>query len=387
MPAGPEWIAEAIRFDQDPDTGATIEQLTSEPVTSTNIYPEQRFASADGTRIAISRKPFGQPTQLWVCDLRSYRLCRIDEGEPIGANPSRDAVYYLKRVDGSARLKRLNLADLTTEELLDFHEQPPPQVGAMSPDERYFVGGPYPMGDKSYCLHRLEMGTGKQKLLCEIEDMSNPHLQIEPGSGDQVLVQINRGDNTDSRTGHRQLSGKLGATLAVVSLTSGEVTSLPVGRPHTPGITGHECWAGTSGEIVFTAGQYRVSKTAFVTFREPSEEEHEMPAAAIYGIKPGQPEARIVSQGLLFNHLAASDDGRFFVADDHLTGRIYIGSLKTGRYLGLCDSNTRQGQCQHSHVHAYLTGDNRHVVFTSIATGVAQVYAALLPADFLAPIS
>ena len=49
------WVPESIRYGRDDKSGVEIEQLTSEPVTSTNIYCEQRYASADGARIAIAR--------------------------------------------------------------------------------------------------------------------------------------------------------------------------------------------------------------------------------------------------------------------------------------------------------------------------------------------
>ncbi|MGY8656858.1 MAG: hypothetical protein ACKVJX_24880, partial [Verrucomicrobiia bacterium] len=62
---------------------------------------------------------------------------------------------------------------------------------------------------------------------------------------------------------------------------------------------------------------------------------------------------------------------------------IHIGGVETGRVLKLCDSRTRQGRPQYTHAHPYLTPDNRHVIFNSNVTGVAQVYAATVPAAFL----
>ena len=66
MASANKWVPEAIRFGVDRESGAEIEQLTSEPVTSTNIYCEQRFTSADGKRIAIERKPFGRPAEMAI---------------------------------------------------------------------------------------------------------------------------------------------------------------------------------------------------------------------------------------------------------------------------------------------------------------------------------
>ena len=376
------WVPEAIRYEQDAESGAEVEQLTSEPVTSTNIYCEQRYASADGSRIAIARTPFSLPPEVWVCDLRSLRLRRVAQGTPIAANCWRSALYFVPPGEGEARVMRLDLDELTTRELLRL-DGSPPRVGAVSPDERWFVGGPYHVYDNIYALRRTDLTTGETSPLCEIEDTFNPHTQFEPGRGRQVMVQINRGGRANRRTGKRTLTGPLGSTLCVVDVESGEQTPLPVGRPHTTGITGHACWAGKTGRLLFTAGVFYVSTSAFVSYREPNDTEHGQPRAAIYSVAPGGGEAKVVAQDRMFNHIAASEDGRLFVADDHASGRVFIGSLATGKSLGLCDSRTRQGACQHSHVHAYMTPDNRHVVFNSIVTGVAQVYAARVPDGFL----
>ena len=380
------WVPEALRYGQDAVSGAEVEQLTSEPVTSTNIYCEQRYASADGTRIAIERRPFGRPVELWVCDLRSLRLCRAAEGTPVGANSALDAVYYLAADGGGSRLMRLDLKDISSRELFRF-DGPPPSSAAVSPDERWLVTGPYPLRDNVFGLHRVELASGRACALCEAEDMFNPHLQFDPGQGRLSIVQINRGGRVNLATGGLSLTGPVGATLRALDVESGELIPLPIGRPHTPPISGHECWAGKSGRLLFTAAQYTMTASAHVTLKAPPDEERDMPPAAIYSVAPGETSARVVARGLLFNHLAASDDGRFFIADDHATGHIYIGSVATGRYLPLCGSGTRQGACQHSHVHAYLTPDNRHVVFNSLVTGVAQVYAASVPDGFLEQVS
>lgn len=377
------WIPEAIRYDTDVRNGAEIEQLTSEPVTSTNIYCEQRFTSADGQRIAIQRTPFSQPAELWVCDLSWMKLARIGQGVAIAANAPRNAIYYVQDADHEpARLVRLDLSTLNTQTVWQF-EDAAPRCGAVSPDERWFVCGPYPVSENVYSLRRLDLVENRAETCCELADMFNPHMQFNPADGRQLVVQVNRGGRRLQQDGARQMADRRGATLSLVDLVSGDVSPLPVGRPDTPGISGHECWLGETGQLLFTAGHYRVSASAHVTLRTPPTDEQHMPSAAIYSIIPGAATATVLAQGLLFNHVAASDDGRFFIADDHASGRIYIGSAATGQYLPLCDSHTRQGTCQHSHAHAYMTPDQQHVIFNSIVTGVPQVYAARIPDGFL----
>lgn len=356
------WEPEAIRFSVDSESGSEIEQLTSEPVTSTNIYCEQRVASADGSRIAISRKPFGRPMEIWVCDLRSLKLVKASEGHPLGGNAKRNAVYFISRKNDTHVLTRLDLKEMSLSDIWSLGKTAVPKAGAVSPDERFFVCGPFHVRDNVYALKRVDLKTGAVKVLREIEDTFNPHLQFNP-AGNQFIVQINRGGRLDPSSGKRLLTGPLGATLVVVDVETGDIIPLPAGKPRTPAISGHEAWVGETGRVIFTAGRYRTSTSSFVTIDAPSESERDAPGAAIYSAVPGDEDANIVASGLLFNHLAASDDGRFFIADDHTTGRVHVGDVQTGRYRPLCDSLTRQGACQHGHVHAYMTPDNGHVIF------------------------
>jgi hypothetical protein len=46
---------EAIPARVNAESGANVVQLTSQSVISVNVHMEQRFASADGRRIAIER--------------------------------------------------------------------------------------------------------------------------------------------------------------------------------------------------------------------------------------------------------------------------------------------------------------------------------------------
>ncbi len=360
-----------------------VEQLTSQPVTSYNISQEKRHTTADGGRVAITRTPFGQPIEIWVCDMRNYKVAKAAVGIPQGCNAPKNAVYYRQDGDPLGRMMRLDLTDLSSREMFRLPGGLAPATGAISFDEQWYIGGPIHVKDNIFSLCKAHIPTGKVETLCEIQDMSNPHLQFEPMGGTLSIVQINRTGPANAHPSYPNVPGRIGSTLSVVDVVTGQLTPLPAGRPHTPLISGHECWVGATGEIIFSAAQYNVSPSSFVTYGKPPEAEKGMPLAAIWGVRPGDAKARVVAQGKLFNHIGASDDGRFFIGDDHVTGAIYIGSMTTGRYLRLCESHTRQGQCQYSHVHPYLTPDNRHVVFNSIVTGIGQVYAARVPDGFL----
>lgn len=368
MAAEREVAVEAIPVEVDQESGAALIQLTSQPVISTNVHMEQRFASANGQRIVIERQPFGQPPELWVCDLNTTRLYRIGSGRAVTASFKQNAVYYLTPPP-QTQLMRLNLADLASHKVMAIAPDAVPRKLAISPDERWLVVGPFLVKDNLFRLDLFDLASGKQTQLCELVDIPNPHLQFDPGDGNRLLVQVNRGAEYMMASGLTRLSGPLGATLCLVAVPSGEVTPLPAGLPVTPTISGHSTWCGSTGRVVFTTA--------------PGVADSLLANTGVFRLTPGEEKPVQIVSGQRFNHLASSDDGRFFIVDDHRTQTIHVGSVETGRFLKLCDSRTRQGKPQYTHAHPYLTPDNRHVIFNSNVTGVTQVYAAKVPSEFL----
>ena len=134
--AEPKPFVEAIPARENAESGSKVVQLTSQPVISTNVHMEQRFTSADGRRIAIERQPFGQAPELWVCDLGTTRLYRIGAGRAMTASFSRNAIYYLTP-SPEAQLMWLNLADLSTGEIMSIPDDAVPRKLAISHDERW----------------------------------------------------------------------------------------------------------------------------------------------------------------------------------------------------------------------------------------------------------
>ena len=373
----PRWFSERIQCGKDQASGAEIIQITSNAVISTNIYCEQRYASADGRRIAIQRTPFSGPSEIWVCDLPTMRLVRAAEGIPLAGNALRNVVYYYAVIAGSGRLMRLDLVDLSIKELFQFKSgaqtggflSPEAPKGTISPDERWFVGGPFRINETRFSLRIVELASGEERNLCEQEDMFNPHMQFDPGNSGRLLIQVNRGVKLDQEGNVEQSSGPDGSTLKIVEVPSGKVSPLPAGKPDTAQISGHQCWAGQTGLVVFTAA--------------PGVHESMVPGTGVYAAVPGEKAARKVALGQPFNHLAVSDDGKYFIVDDYRTMRVHVGSLASGRFLELCDTRTRQGKPQYTHTHPYMTPDNKHVIFNSNVTGISQVYAAKIPDGFL----
>ena len=351
------WYDESIPVEGEP---VQVWQLTSAPVISHDIYCEEVYASSDGGRITFVRSyyPSDRPSEVWVCDLSSMRVARIGEvaSEFLATNPLIDAVYYVRPDERGHRLIRLDLKTLEQEEVFAFVDCPPPRVGTVPPDERYFVGGPLRVRGNVYALYKVDLERGTWEVFHEHEDIFNPHVQFDPGGSGDLLVQLNRGGILDEEGNVVRLIGEEGATLYVVDLDGKDVKPLPVGRPYTEKVTGHECWIGESGRVLLTTAD-----------------------GGVYSVAPGDEEAELLVKMEGFCHISASAGGKYFVVDDMRTGRLYVGSTSTGKVLPLCESRASCGRPQYTHPHPYITPDNRYVVFNSDRTGICQVYAAALP--------
>ncbi|MFA0776786.1 MAG: hypothetical protein PVTTEEND_000500 [Candidatus Fervidibacter sp.] len=234
-----------------------------------------------------------------------------------------------------------------------------PISATVSSDERFFVGA-FRIKGNLYGLYRIDLTNGAWEVFHEKEDIFNPHLQFEPSEGKDILVQWNRGGIVDEAGNIVRLVGEEGATLYVIDIDGKNFRPLPVGKPFTQPITGHECWVGATKQVLLTAGD-----------------------GTIYLVKLGEEKAKVVAKKRGFNHISASADGRFFVVDDFRNGVLYIGSVALGRCLPLCDSHASCGIPQYTHTHPYITPDNRYVIFNSDQTGICQVYAAEIPEGFL----
>ena len=368
MKLDPKWHPEVIRRGPDPNVGAELFQLTSAALVSNNIYCEQRYGTTDGTRIALLRSPLGRsPEDLWVCDLRTHKVGRVC-GNVYGHPPAglfTDNLFCIRSRNGDERmLTRVNLQTLEMDDVFDLRDCPRWRypVGTISPDERTFVSN-LRIRDEVYGLYRIDLGKGEWEIFHEHQDICNPHPQFEPSDGKQILVQLNRGCELDEAGNCIRLVGDEGATLYTLDVSTGTVTYLPVGKPHTGPVTGHECWVGRSGRVILTSIGNAGSE--------------------IYLVSPGDKRARRLWHGLQFCHMAASDDGRYFIVDDTRIGRVYVGSIETGRMLPLCDTGSSCGTPQPTHPHPYMTSDNRHVILNSDSTGLAQVWAARIPEWFL----
>ncbi len=368
-------IREAIGRGTDPDSGARIKQLTSAPIMSTSIYCEVPFMDASSRYVVFDRQrdSYG-PAEYWRADLATNHITPICEGSRKfnGAVVSTDQrfFYCLRNVGASGfEVLRTDIVTLEQESRAYDGLPIPDSMATVGPDHRFYIYGAW-LGGKMWGVVRLDLETGEHKVIDQGADLVNSHPQIEPGQGVDVMIQHNRGAISENGEITR-LVGEEGATIYLIGLDGGPRRALPVGKPHTLPCMGHQAWIGSTGEIILT------------TCDGPRGQMIEQ--GNLLAVRPGDEHARVIAGGYVYGHPNASRDGRFFVSDTFEEGDIIVGSIGTGRTRLLCRSGSSQSWLspQWCHPHPYLSPDNRWVIFTSDATGIAQLYAAEVPDGFL----
>ena len=371
MQLKPVWIRELLNLGPDTVCGVPVCQLTSQGVTSHNIYCEQRYTSLDSTTIAFVRDPYNQPSEMWICDLTTRRIAKVDDlvrneqgGASSVAGTDGDNLYYMRGGDnGQPILMRLDFKTLEIDEICSLEDCPTPGLSSMSPTETFAIHE-MRLSIDTWGLYRIDLANGKWEVFHEQKDMCNSHAQFEPSKGDKILVQLNRGCIVNEE-GDWILGSGPNPTLYIIDADGSNQQMLPIGAPHTRKITGHEAWIADTGNIIFDTSDPVVSE--------------------IHTLTPGDASPRTIASADNMHHVNASFlDGRCFVTDDFNAGRVMVGSIKTGRMLPLCDTGplTVVGP-QYSHPHGYMTPDNTKVIFNSARTGTAQIYLAEIPPDMI----
>jgi hypothetical protein len=355
--------------------GGNVRMLTSAPALTTNIYCEQPYCSADGNRLALLRYyrlgP-GSTAELLLYEISSYRLSLLERDVVGVANAAWSGVLFVSVAKGKTkRLVRFDLNTLEREELFSLSKFPPGGISTVSADSRYGLGGARAKGD-NLGIYRLDLRNGKWKIVHQSPDIWNPHLQFRLHTGSRILIQENRGGRVD-KTGNwiQVFDPKRGVGLYSIAADGSDRKDFPVGPPHTPRTTGHECWIENTDRVLVTVADFHNDGKNRGTLLECS---HDWP-------KP-----RVVSTAEhRWNHISASKCGRYFVTDTYQVPSkpIIVGSIRTGKWRVLCEGQTTGGGGQYTHLHPYMTSDNKWVVFVSDRTGLAQVYIAQVPDGFL----
>ncbi len=392
------WAAESSDLYDEPVSGARVIQLTSGGYTSNNIYCEQPYTSPDGKRVIIARSAdfcFDDVGSLLVHDLERLKITMVEK-KSVGARGVFNAAWsgLAHYWNENRELMQVNL--MTLEKKVIYVEKDPNAVlvgSSVSPCQRYIVGmqtrleGP---GSPVYQLVILDVKDGTRKVIYEDDEIRNPHLQFNPVTGKEILVQNNRGEKLQKDGSSLTTTPGLGTTLFVINLDGSNKRYLPVGQPITAGATGHECFVADTGKVLFSVG-WKMSD--FYTLRH----DDRFPKGNLFTAKPGDEKPTCFeAPEHFFNHVCASKCGKYFVADSHNKGifssktracaapSLVIGNLETGKYRTLIeDSKASSGGNQCRHTHPYLTADNGHVIYNADPSGTPQVYAAKIPKEFL----
>jgi len=387
----------------DSGSGARIIQLTSAAAISNNIYGEQPYGSPDGRRIIIARcRDFcwDNEGELLVHELDTLLTSKVVPRalgvRSVFTSAWSGLMYYWTP---ERCLMRLSLMSLEQEEVYREND-PSAQLGrdggaaSVSPDQRYVIlqarrlRGP---GSPTFQIIRLDLHRGIREVIYEDPEICNAHLQFNPFNGNEILVQNNRGVRMDADGRLIYRHSKHGTTLFVIDLDGNTKRYLPVGEPVTASCTGHECFVGDSGKVMWS-----------VTWESPDRNhmvhDSRFPEGNIMTARPGDERPDVFrAPEHFFVHVSASRCGRYFVADSYVGGGVFsashqlrspslvIGNFATGKYRTLVeDSMASGGGNQCTHTHPYLTADNGYVIFNADPNySIPQVYAAEVPKEFL----
>jgi hypothetical protein len=239
----------------------------------------------------------------------------------------------------------------------------------VSPDGRYYaVGQRLDDSFQRFGILLVDLKAGTHRVLDEDPYIINPHPQFEPGDGRHILRPHHRGGQFGTDGRKARTAGPEGSTLYLLSVEDGVRTPLPVGKPYTTMITGHQVWIGTTREILLSVA---------------AQDDFAAEKGNLLRIRPGQP-AQAVGKGYVFNHVNVSRCGRYFCCDDWRDKtKLVIGSLRTGRKVEVCESGASRSREPNTHPHAYLTPDLTWVIFNSDRTGEPHVYAARVPGPLI----
>lgn len=415
------WAQESCDLRDDPVSGARIIQLTSAVAVSNNIYGEQPFGSPDGKRIVIARCQdfcWDEAGSLLVHELERLRTTMVVRNAP-GVrgviNSAWSGLAYFWTPQRS--LMRLSLMTLAVDEVYREPDPDAPLPGAsavsdptsrndflgrfghgpvpiasVSPDQRFLIGAAPRLrgrGSPTFQIIRLDLRHGRREVIFEHPEISNPHLQFNPVHGKQILVQENVGMRL-TRDGSLRRGKRVDCRLFVLDRNGGSQQYLPLGGRVSAGGTGHECFLADTGRVLYSAGWRALSDNDW-------RHDPRHPHGNLFTAAPGDRSPTCFhAPEHLFNHVSASRDGRYFVADSIPHGRLFkdgriqraslvVGNLATGKHQVLVeDSGASGGGNQCTHTHPYFTADSKRVIFNADPHGVPQVFAARLPDDFLA---
>jgi len=363
------WAKEARDLAPDPITGAKITRLSGSSIQTHNIYCETPRATRDGSRFAAIRyvdNILSETKALLCIDLNTKWTCLIDRevsGETI-APAWGGCVYYVR----GTTLMRALLETCTVDPVMDLSPLPPVwQMMTVSADERYLIYTGIAQNEpEAYNLVRIDLHDHSWQWLLDEPVTHRRAALYNPAIGYDMVVSGAIFDGA-VRYGVGQLAdgdGKIIQTLYC--------------RVH------HACWLGDTGHH---AGLGLFDPDKIWHFPENPDGE-----LVIYSSDGTSPRL-IPIPGHLFYHIAASPCGRYVVCESLICGYndspvpIVVVNVESGKYATLVtDSKCRGGGGGDDGRQAkpYFTYDMKYVIYNADPDGIVNVYAAEIPAGFLA---
>jgi hypothetical protein len=363
--------------------GVEIWQVTDTPGTKDNIYCERSYCTPDSRFFVFQRDvegpcplPNHRMVEFVVCEFGTWQLRVLGRGYSYGEIAPKGAFLFLRPgADGATELVRAQIASGRCEVVVRDSGIRPLTGMSVSFDGRQLAYGvSVSYGPQMFGVEVLDLATGRRRRLFQDPFICNPHEQIEPGRGEVILIQQNRGCEYTADGAVVRWLGKEGCTLLRVRLADGQAEQLRVGPPHTASCTGHQSWIGTSGEVLLTVN------TPFDDGKRQGN---------LLAVRSGQ-APRVVAGGGHHAHVHASACGRLFCTDrvnrtaSPMYFEVVIGSVATGRSAALFSlpvpaPEIRRKFGQSSDIHPYLSPDACWVVVNDVRSGVPQVCVASIP--------
>lgn len=375
-----QWFTEASDQKPDPVTGSKITRLTGSMMISNNLYCEQPYTTPDGKRNAVVRYSGFAPdyeSAFYVADLDRSHLVRLKEISVAINSAWGEWFYYL---DAGKALTAVSLVTFERKCVCSEVEAPGFGVSSVSPDQRYILYATVRPGPTN-AIVRFDTKKNEWRILFEHPEIINPHVQFNPVTGADIMIQHNRGSTMAPDGTPLVWVGKQGTTLFVINRDGKNQRPVPSGPPHTAPCTGHECFVANTGRVAFTVGWDVATGRLDPTFQEGN----------LFTARPGDRKPKpFPSPKHRFNHICVSRCGRYFLCDCYAQGLpgpvpLVVGNLETGKHRTLLqDCKASCGSPQFSHPHAYFTADLRHVIYNADPAGVPQVFKATIPDGFLA---
>ncbi len=344
-------------IDTDATSGAEIWRLSDDARPTDNIYGEQPYSSADGSRIAL--RHYAEEGQadggFSILDLEDGIAHPIVETTPHAACFHGWSVYFycLQEQGDRLILRRWDYQTLVMEDVLELPvDEGRFSYGTISGDYLHYAVCVHKDGGGPCRVLYFDLQTGACSELATTTEYYFKHEQFSRDGSNRLMIQANSPNAV--RVG-----------LGVLTLF-GELEWLAVDEPLTPTPSGHEAWIGDQSRVFFSSNWNDARGNLWTVGCGDETPVHLGPA--VNGA-----------------HVSVSACGRYWLVDDNIAGvPLSVGSFASGRAAHLIATGTVHNKQQSSHAHPYLTADNGWAIFTSNREGRPQVYGARIPQGLLA---